>query len=186
MSSPFGEPGIAFVAAALTLLAAGCSREARHFNDPSGANARSGIALTELQAGTQTAPPTNAGPYDDNAYAISEGKRLFRWYNCSGCHAHGGGDSGPALMDDKWIYGSSPSNIFATVIEGRPNGMPAFRDHLTDAQVWQLVAYVQALGGRLPRDVLPARDDHMFTKPGEQSLPKQRATQSTLPPGSTQ
>jgi cytochrome c oxidase cbb3-type subunit 3 len=186
MSSPFRERNSALVAATLTVWLAGCSREARRFDDPLPANARSSIALTELQAGTQTATLARPGVYNYNAYAISEGKRLFTWYNCSGCHAHGGGDSGPALMDEKWIYGSSPSNIFATVVEGRPNGMPAFRDRLTDPQIWQLVAYVEALNGRLSRDTVPARDDHMFTKPGEQSLPQQPVVQSTLPSGSTQ
>ena len=33
---------------------------------------------------------------------------------------------GPPLMDDKWIYGYEPEQVFATIVEGRPNGMPAF------------------------------------------------------------
>jgi cytochrome c oxidase cbb3-type subunit 3 len=24
---------------------------------------------------------------ESNAFAVNQGKRLFRWYNCSGCHA---------------------------------------------------------------------------------------------------
>jgi mono/diheme cytochrome c family protein len=27
-------------------------------------------------------------------------------------------------MDDKWLYGSEPENIVASILEGRPNGMP--------------------------------------------------------------
>ena len=46
----------------------------------------------------------------DNAYAMNEGKRLFNSYNYSGCHAHGRGAIGPALMDDRWIYGAAPAN----------------------------------------------------------------------------
>jgi cytochrome c oxidase cbb3-type subunit 3 len=168
------------------VLVAGCSREHRGFDDPLPTTPRSGIALTDFQAGAPTSPDTAAGPYDYNAYAISQGKRLFDWFNCSGCHAHGGGDIGPALMDERWIYGSAPANIYAAVVEGRPNGMPSFRHRLTDTQIWQLVAYVVSLGGQLPRDVLPARSDHMFDKPGEQSLPAQPAVQSNLPPSSQQ
>src|SRR5205823_2563199 len=37
-------------------------------------------------------------PYEGNAYAISEGQRLFNWYSCSGCHANGGGGIGPPLI----------------------------------------------------------------------------------------
>jgi cytochrome c oxidase cbb3-type subunit 3 len=169
----------AALVAVVSLVLAGCAREERRFEEPLPAGARSGIALTELQAGTQTPPLATDGPYEYNAYAISQGKRLFDWYNCSGCHGHGGGDSGPALMDDHWIYGSAPGNIFATVVEGRPNGMPAFRDRLNDVQIWQLVAYVESLTGRLSRDALPARNDHLFDKPGEQSLPPQPAKPST-------
>src|SRR5881227_440650 len=47
--------------------------------------------------------PSN--PYDKSAYAISEGQRLFDWYNCSGCHSHGGGGMGPPLIKKEWIYG---------------------------------------------------------------------------------
>ena len=39
---------------------------------------------------------------------IAEGQRLYNAFNCVGCHAHGGGAIGPALMDDLWIHGSDP------------------------------------------------------------------------------
>ena len=67
--------------------------------------------------------------------------------NCTGCHAHGGGAIGPPLMDDSWIYGSHPDQIFATIVEGRPNGMPSFRGKLPDYEIWQLAAYVRSLSG---------------------------------------
>ena len=173
----------ALLVAAMAVLA-GCAREERRFNDPLPAGPRSDIKLSDLQAGTETPPRGKAGRYEYNAYAISQGKRLFDWYNCSGCHAHGGGAIGPALMDATWIYGDAPENIFATVVEGRPNGMPSFRDRLTDVQIWQLVAYVESLTGRLSRDAVPARNDHLFVKPGEQSLPAQPAIPSNLPSSS--
>src|SRR5699024_2472602 len=88
-------------------------------------------------SGVKQAVRTN--PYDDNAYAVSQGKRFFTWYNCVGCHAHGGGGMGPPLMDDKWLYGSRPQDIFTTIVEGRPNGMPSFRDRIPEQQVWQIV-----------------------------------------------
>jgi cytochrome c oxidase cbb3-type subunit 3 len=186
MRSPCREPACVAGVLAAALVLCACTREERRFDDPLPSGARSGIAMSELQAGTPTSARATDGPYEYNAYAISQGKRLFDWYNCSGCHAHGGGDIGPPLMDDRWIYGAAPANIFATVVEGRPNGMPAFRDRLTDVQIWQLVAYVQSLGGKLSRDAVPARNDHLFDKPGEQSLPRQPVRQSNLPPASQQ
>jgi cytochrome c oxidase cbb3-type subunit 3 len=105
---------------------------------------------------------------------VSEGKRLYEWFNCVGCHAHGGGGMGPALMDDKWIYGSGPENIFSTIIEGRPNGMPSFRAKIPNQQVWQIVAYVRSMSGQLSKDVSPGRDDNMNVKESEQSKGKEQ------------
>ena len=113
---------------------------------------------------------------------MSEGKRLFTWMNCSGCHAQGGGGMGPPLMDDRWIYGSQPEQIFATIVEGRPNGMPSFRGKLPDHQVWQIVAYVRSLSGNVSRDAAPTRDDHMSAKQQEQSTPVQPPVASAPPP----
>jgi cytochrome c oxidase cbb3-type subunit 3 len=121
-----------------------------------------------LQAGGLTERQQNASvvkaqpgysPYEENAYAVAQGKRLFVWFNCVGCHGHGGGGMGPALMDDNWIYGHEPQNIFQTIVQGRPNGMPSFRDRISEQQIWQLVAYVRSMSGLLRHDVLPGRSD---------------------------
>jgi len=93
--------------------------------------------------------------------------------NCVGCHSHGGGGMGPALMDSKWIYGSKPEQIFATIVEGRPNGMPSFRGKLPDYQVWQLVAYVRSLSGNVSSNAAPGRDDDMQIKKPENSKDKE-------------
>jgi cytochrome c oxidase cbb3-type subunit 3 len=101
------------------------------------------MPVSEFHPGGVPAPPPIANPYAGNAHAISEGKRLFAWYNCSGCHSNGGGGMGPALMDDLWLYGSKPANIFQSVIQGRPNGMPSFSGKIPEIQVWQIVSYIQ-------------------------------------------
>src|SRR4051812_26045155 len=99
----------------------GCEREARPFNDIPGATANAAKpSLPPLFAGGVPSGPAQLSPFQENAYGISEGKRLFDQYNCSGCHAHGGGGMGPPLMDDTWIYGPAPANIFETIVEGRP------------------------------------------------------------------
>jgi cytochrome c oxidase cbb3-type subunit III len=78
---------------------------------------------------------------------LAEGKRLYGWYNCAGCHFAGGGGIGPPLMDDEWIYGSQPTNIAASIIEGRPNGMPSYGGRLPAEHLRSLVAYVRSLSG---------------------------------------
>ena len=112
--------------------------------------------------------------YEHNAQALATGKRLFTWYNCNGCHASGGGGSGPALMDDVWIYGSEPTTIYQTIHDGRPNGMPSFGSRIPEDQIWQLVAYVRSLAGLGATDAAPNRDDAMLGHPPEAQLDEQK------------
>ena len=161
-----------------------CEREDRRFREaPPAANVVNTIQVSGLHPGG----PPNLTPdipniYEENAYALAEGKRLFENFNCSGCHAHGGGGIGPPLMDNQWIYGSEPANIFATVMQGRPNGMPSFRGRIPEYQGWQIVAYVRSLSGLVRKDVAPSRSDHMYDKPPEESTPLQRPTGITGQP----
>jgi len=105
---------------------------------------------------------------------ISEGERLYNYYNCVGCHFHGGGGIGPPLMDAQWIYGSSPQAIHDTIVEGRPNGMPSYGGHLPDDQIWKIEAYVRTLSGQASKAAEPGRTDHMQARPSEQSTPKRK------------
>lgn len=147
------------------LLLAGCPREERRFRSLPAASARPAAErLSELRPGPPSREPQRGNPYIENAPAISEGMESYSQMNCVGCHFHGGGGIGPPLMDQRWIYGSDPENIFASIVEGRPNGMPAFGRLLTEDQVWKLVAYVQSLGGLPDQSALPGRPDHMRAK----------------------
>jgi cytochrome c oxidase cbb3-type subunit 3 len=152
------------LAVGVTLLSAACEREARRYQAlPPSASRADAVHLTTLQPGTPDPPAPRDSPYQENAYGIAEGKRLFSAYNCNGCHSMGGGAIGPALMDDKWIYGASPDQIYSTILQGRPNGMPAFGGRVPQQQVWQLVAYVQSMSGNVPKDAAPGRNDDMST-----------------------
>lgn len=161
-----------FLLLVLALLA--CEREERGFRvQTPDANRINSKQLTTLRAGEEAAPPPVKNQYEDNAFALSQGKQLFSQMNCVGCHAHGGGAIGPALMDDKWIYGSEPEQIFSTIVEGRPNGMPSFRGKLPDYQIWQLAAYVRSLSGLASTNAAPGRDDDMQIKAPENSKAKE-------------
>jgi cytochrome c oxidase cbb3-type subunit 3 len=66
-------------------------------------------------------------------------------------------------MDDTWIYGGKAEQIYATISQGRPDGMPSFGGHITTQQIWQLVAYVQAMSGQVPVTAAPGRNDDQMT-----------------------
>jgi len=178
MSANLRRSGAAVLVAAASL-SLSCERESRPFEELVKVSTRSQPETgTQLAAGEPSPPPGATSPFQQSAWGQSEGKRLFSSYNCSGCHANGGGGIGPALMDDEWIYGFLPGNIFASIVEGRPNGMPSFRNKIADYQVWQLVAYVQSLSGQNPIDTAPGRSDHMQTHRAEIVQPYQGRTQT--------
>lgn len=167
---------------AVAVIAASCEREERGFRvEPPQASRIDSKQLSTLQPGEPAPLPVVHNEYEENAFALSEGKRLFSQMNCVGCHAYGGGAIGPALMDDKWIYGSQPDQIFATIVEGRPNGMPAFHGKLPDYQVWQLAAYVRSLSGQVPKDAAPGRNDDMQVKEPENSKEREVPKDSSPP-----
>jgi cytochrome c oxidase cbb3-type subunit III len=172
------------IVAAVCLCVTGCKREQRSFRPvPSSADILNAVQVSGLHPGPEPSQPVVISQlYKETAYAASEGQRLYEQYNCVGCHAHGGGGMGPALMDDVWIYGSEPENIFATISQGRPNGMPSFRNRIPEYQIWQLAAYVRSLSGLLPKDVAPNRTDEMDVKPAESSMPRQTPTGITGAP----
>jgi len=158
-----------FLVVALLTAAVACEREHRDFKIPNGDQLTQATRLTSLQPGGPGPQPAVVSPFHSNAYALSEGKRLYSAYNCVGCHAHGGGAIGPALMDHRWIYGSRPEQIFSTIVQGRPNGMPSFGGKIPEQELWQIVGYVESLSGDAPKDAAPARDDDMQAAPPEVS-----------------
>lgn len=161
----------------------GCRREQRIFDPGSTASqAATNVQVSEVHAGQLSGPPFTFNRYETSAYAVGEGKRLFQAYNCSGCHQHGGGGIGPALMDSTWIYGSHPDQIYATIVQGRPNGMPSFSGKIPDYQVWELVAYVRSMSGQLPSDIAPSRSDQMPATKAEQAMPKEHPSDENQQP----
>ncbi|HYE33817.1 c-type cytochrome [Methylocaldum sp.] len=91
--------------------------------------------------------PVIENPYAGDPNAIVQGRKLFDSMNCSGCHAPlGGGGMGPPLSDAEWIYGGESAAIYLSIVQGRPNGMPAWSRALPPQSIWQLVAYIRTLG----------------------------------------
>jgi cytochrome c oxidase cbb3-type subunit 3 len=168
----------------LVLLGA-CKREERQTQGkPFATSVPAGAQPGVLVAGGQVVSPAEPKQvaYEHNAGALAEGQRLYSWMNCVGCHAHGGGGMGPALMDDEWRYGGRIDQIAATIVEGRPNGMPSFKGKLTDDQVWKLAAYVRSLSAQPTKDVVSSRADEMSGTP-PQTLERRepiRPAQTTL------
>ena len=157
-----------------------CEREARRYQElPAAANRETGVRVSPLEPGEPQRTAPVKSPYQDNAYGMSEGKRLYAAYNCAPCHGlNGGGAIGPPLMDDQWIYGSEPDQIYATISQGRPDGMPSFGGHIPTQQIWQLVAYVESLSGQVKSTTAPSRNDDLSAAPSESRRPPETPIQT--------
>jgi cytochrome c oxidase cbb3-type subunit III len=91
---------------------------------------------------------TLKNPYAGNATAIATGAKLFISYNCLDCHgAEGSGAMGPSLADGRWHFGGEDSELFESIYQGRPDGMPAWGSAIAPDQIWMLVSYVKSLNG---------------------------------------
>jgi cytochrome c oxidase cbb3-type subunit 3 len=106
-----------------------------------------------MDAPVSTLFPGNSGPEQpmrnpvaNDPEALQRGMAYFNMFNCVGCHApNAGGGMGPSLSNKFFIYGGEPQNIYLSIYQGRPNGMPSWGAMLPENIIWDLVAYVRSI-----------------------------------------
>ena len=127
------------------LLLAGCNRAMPTSVSAAGTSAAS-IPVGPIPGGEQNIRYA-ANPLATDPVALQDGRRLFDWYNCSGCHGgHAGGGMGPSLRDSVWLYGDRDDQVYDSIAQGRSNGMPAWGSKIPQIQIWELVAYIKSMG----------------------------------------
>jgi cytochrome c oxidase cbb3-type subunit 3 len=101
-----------------------------------------------IQPGLVQARPqlTVHNPREHDDRALDEGKQLFVAYNCLDCHgSEGSGGVGPSLQDGRWHFGGTAGEVYESIAQGRPDGMPAWGGRIAESQIWALVTYVRSL-----------------------------------------
>lgn len=108
-------------------------------------------AIVPIGISAGSPPPINFSidnPLAGDPNATQDGYRLFLSMNCASCHGYDAkGGMGPNLTDAQWRYGGRPVDLYKSIYEGRPKGMPAWGNAIPSNTIWQLVAYIQSLGG---------------------------------------
>jgi len=125
-------------------------------NSPPALQPRAKRHLEFIQAGVPLEYRSVRSPYPNVTKAITGGGALYGPY-CTGCHGaqgRGDGDAGldlvpsPALLSHMMdVQGTVDEYLMWTISEGgKPfdTAMPAFKDRLTEDQIWQIVAYMRA------------------------------------------
>ncbi|MBO0724695.1 MAG: cytochrome c [Blastocatellia bacterium] len=99
-------------------------------------------------------------PEPQNAESVEAGKKLYQRH-CAACHGpNGKGDGGMALSggepsdltDDAWDHGSTDGEIFVVIRDGVSADMLAYREKLTDKQIWQIVNYIRSIGPKQSKE----------------------------------
>ena len=122
------------------------------------------LLLAACAATAQRPDPRDGrdNPLADDPAAVAGGQKIFS-SSCGACHgATGEGGRGPNLRDGKVVRKLTDRDLFASIRKGVPGtDMPG--SPLPDPQIWQLVAYVRALGApasemKLPGDAQAGAD----------------------------
>lgn len=153
---------------------AGCERGTGERSDTSGSVGASASSISPEQSTTSHLPvagdslrfiehPENlpagfpsslkpllvTNPFEGDGRAITVGGQLFIGYNCMDCHgADGSGAMGPSFQDGRWHFGGSPGEVFESIYQGRPDGMPSWGGRISNEQIWMLTAYVRSLSSK--------------------------------------
>ncbi|MGV3698013.1 cbb3-type cytochrome c oxidase N-terminal domain-containing protein [Flavobacterium sp.] len=96
-----------------------------------------------------------------DAPALAKGKSIYV-NNCAACHrADGGGQIGPNLTDENWIFGGSIKNLFHTITNGGRDGkgMVAWKGTLKPTEIQQVASYILSLQGSNPKDAKAAEGE---------------------------
>jgi mono/diheme cytochrome c family protein len=112
-----------------------------------------GIALVAVAFfGGQTPMSDVPNPVPGTVVNVDAGYDLYQ-ANCAACHgvdARGGGPLAPttpveppSLVDH--VGDHTDGDLFYWISEGRPGGMPAWADQLTETERWQIVTYLRDL-----------------------------------------
>jgi cytochrome c oxidase cbb3-type subunit 3 len=113
----------------------------------------------------------NQNPLASDPQASKLGEFQFR-SNCAFCHGLGarGGGRGPDLTRTQKRHGNSDADLFRTINEGvpgtamPPNGATQQGVGMTEAEIWQVIAYIRSVQVKAPAQPLgdPAHGKALF------------------------
>ena len=109
--------------------------------------------------------------------SIASGKTIFT-NNCAACHrADLGGQIGPNLTDDHWIFGGDVKNVFHVISNGGRDGkgMVAWKATLKPTEIQQVASYILSMQGTNPKDP-KAPDGDLWVNPELKNAPAADAT----------
>ncbi|MBI5189171.1 MAG: c-type cytochrome [Nitrospirae bacterium] len=104
-----------------------------------------GAAAPAMTASATINIPPAANPFKGQVEEIAEGRKHYSEM-CASCHGEDGkGGMGPGIVGPQYVYGGGDGELYTSVMDGRPGGMPPFKDSLGEKKTWETLAYVESL-----------------------------------------
>jgi len=101
------------------------------------------VLLLIMTSCTEKAP-TSSGSANVSR-EVKKGASIYEM-KCLNCHGEKGqGGICPNLVDNEWKYGSTDNDIYKSIAEGRPGGMPNWDKVLGEEKIKSLIAYIRSL-----------------------------------------
>jgi cytochrome c oxidase cbb3-type subunit 3 len=97
--------------------------------------------------------------FTDDPKQLDLGQKIFM-KNCAVCHGNSGeGLVGPNFADKYWLYGNTPSDLFAIVKNGTNKGMKAWKDELSPVDIQNVIGYIHTIEGTNPPNAKEAQGE---------------------------
>ncbi len=99
----------------------------------------------EMASAAKTTHSVAVKQYSGDKEAIKEGKELFA-NTCAPCHnSDATGGIGPNLTLTTLKFGATWKDIYESIANGRPNGMPPFLQQIGSEKVSKTIAFLESL-----------------------------------------
>ena len=99
----------------------------------------------EMASADKTRPSVDVKHFSGDKEAIKEGKEIFA-NTCAPCHnADATGGIGPNLTAATLKFGATEKDIYESIANGRPNGMPPFLQQIGSEKISKVIAFLEPL-----------------------------------------
>ncbi|MBI5374848.1 MAG: cbb3-type cytochrome c oxidase subunit II [Candidatus Schekmanbacteria bacterium] len=90
-------------------------------------------------------PADAKNPYSADKAAIEKGEHIYM-EKCGACHGKDlKGSIGPNLIDAEWLFGGTERDIFISIYDGRPKGMPSWGNKISNDDIWKVAAFIESI-----------------------------------------
>lgn len=105
------------------------------------------VLFTAVMSCTDEKTATSSGTANISKQ-VKQGASMYE-EKCLNCHGENGqGGICPNLIDGTWKYGGTDDDIYTSISEGRPGGMPNWNETLGEEKIKSIVAYIRSLNAK--------------------------------------